>query len=567
MCNKKLFLVIHLLLYNIIIAQNLTQIPDSLKKTSYDTFREKIYTDPNSRFTRNYIYAKSYLLKAKSEKNTRETIYGYDLLAEIFEDFDQSIKYSDTSIALANKKYPKALPYLYSTRGYIFYNKKRLKESLNCFLIAIKDTANLSPKLVNDMNYSIGLIKKTQGHYSEAIPIYQKCVEKAYQNKEDNYLRYVLGLAELYNRIGKTDESENLTKKGINACRDYDFGNFYLPYFISNRGKNYLQRKKYNTAILDLKIALRTFEKNNDFSNYAENCFYIGESYTKLNQSNDAVLFYKKVDSIFKVKNDISLLTIPAYKEIIAYYKGKNNYKKVIYYSDQFIKADKLLDDDYKYITSTIAKKYDIIEVISLKQKMISSLNKEKFSLQTIILFLFSGIMMLFILLYLNNKKRKKEVEKQKQLFESYRRDREQQMIINKESLLPVTKKASITNMDESMIAYILDCLQKFELELKYIEKEYTIEILASEFKTNSKYLSQVINSIKEIPFTRYINNLRIEYILDKLENDKKTLEYTIQALSEICGYNSVQTFTRAFTTYTKMKPSNFIKQLKINNN
>ncbi|WP_431190641.1 AraC family transcriptional regulator [Flavobacterium circumlabens] len=39
-----------------------------------------------------------------------------------------------------------------------------------------------------------------------------------------------------------------------------------------------------------------------------------------------------------------------------------------------------------------------------------------------------------------------------------------------------------------------------------------------------------------------------------------------MQALSEICGYNSVQTFTRAFTAYTKMKPSDFIKELKVKN-
>lgn len=565
MRQNKIFFVLSLFLFSsIALSQKLIKVPDSLKNYTYDTFREKVYSNSDDNFTRNSIYGKSNLLKAKSEHNIRETIYGYDLLSEIFDDFNRSVKYSDSAIALAHQKYPKALPYLYSTRGYVFYNKKRLKESLNCFLLALKDTTNLSEKRINNIKYSIGLIKKTQGNYSEAITIYKKCIAKAEKNHDENYLRYITGLAELYNWTGNTEMSEQLTKKGIHACGNYDFGNYYLPYFIANRGKNNLQRQKYTTALADLKGTLVNFEKNNDFSNYAENCFYIGEAYTKLDQSDQAIRFYKKVDSIFSAKNDISLITIPAYEKIIAYYKIKDQYKEVIFYSDQFIKADKVLDDDYKYITTTLTKKYDIDGVLSFKQSLMA-LKKEKFSLKLTVLFLFLGIIALFSLLYSNNKKRRNEVEKQKQLFEAYTKEREQQMILSNDSLKRVTKKASIDNMDENVINHILDCLQKFESERRYIEKEYNIEMLAAEFKTNSKYLSKVINTVKDITFTQYINTLRIEYILDQLQNDKKTLNYTVLALSEICGYNSVQTFTRAFTAYTKMKPSDFIKELKVN--
>ncbi|MEO8516316.1 MAG: AraC family transcriptional regulator, partial [Flavobacterium sp.] len=83
---------------------------------------------------------------------------------------------------------------------------------------------------------------------------------------------------------------------------------------------------------------------------------------------------------------------------------------------------------------------------------------------------------------------------------------------------------------------------------------------------TNSNYLSKVINEVKGCNFNQYINVLRIEYILDKLETEKKFSHYTIQALSEFSGYNNVQTFTRAFAAYTKMTPSNFIKELKNRN-
>ena len=303
------------------------------------------------------------------------------------------------------------------------------------------------------------------------------------------------------------------------------------------------------------------------FSNYSENCFYIGKSYSKLNNNEKALIFYKKIDSIFNLKNDISIITVSAYEEIINFYKRKSDYKKIILYSDQFIKADKLLDNNFIYISGTIKKEYDIKEVISSKQELISSLKKDKFSLKNIILILTIGMFLLFGLLYFNNNLKEREVEKQKELFKIYKKEREEKLLISKNFNEPVPKKTSIDNIDESVVQNILDCLDKFESELKFLEKEYTIEMLASEFKTNSNYLSKIINTIKECTFTQYINKLRIEYILDKLENDKKTLNYTIQALSEICGYNSVITFTRAFKNHTKMNTSDFIKELKINYN
>ena len=124
-------------------------------------------------------------------------------------------------------------------------------------------------------------------------------------------------------------------------------------------------------------------------------------------------------------------------------------------------------------------------------------------------------------------------------------------------------KKSGITNIDENVISQILNYLEQFEKEQWFLNEDYTVEMLASKFKTNSTYLSKIINQIKGCSFTTYINNLRIEFIIEKLENDKKFLLYSIQALSEISGYNNVQTFTRAFTLHTKIKPSEYIKQLK----
>jgi AraC-like DNA-binding protein len=119
--------------------------------------------------------------------------------------------------------------------------------------------------------------------------------------------------------------------------------------------------------------------------------------------------------------------------------------------------------------------------------------------------------------------------------------------------------------LDEKVIKFIAEGLVKFEKERKFLHKEYSIDILATEIKTNIKSLSYIINTVKGVSFTHYVNTLKIAYIIDKLETDNKFLQYNIQGLSDISGFNNVLTFTRAFKQHTKMNPSEFINQLKNN--
>ncbi|RTY93966.1 AraC family transcriptional regulator [Flavobacterium sp. GT3R68] len=558
---KIISLCFGLFIFNISIAQDCNKIPDSLKKYSYLELDAKIYNSSVRLQKHNAIYSRTHVLKAKKENNIEELTIGYNVMAEVENHPKQGLKYSDSAIYLAKKKIPRLLSYLYHTRADLYYNEKKLKKSLDYYLLAYKDSIFLSKKFRNIVHYRIGVIKDIQGKQEEALTIYKKCEEYANKYKLNN-VAYLYGLSELYNKIGRIKLSEQYTRKGIALSKNNIDNLYYYPYFISNRGKNYYKRKQYQKAIIDLSKPLKTIQ--NDYSNYAENCYYIGECYKKLHQEKKAVEYFKKVDSIFTVNNDVYPLIISAYQHLIDYYKKNQDFKQAIYYSDQFIKADCVIDDNYKYITSKIAKTYDIQKVVSSKQAVITSLKKEKRNFVTAILLLFLGLFLVSNLWYINNKKKQTELLKQRELFNIFKLEREQQSLNQKINFSD--KKTSLSNIDESVIAQILSSLEHFEKEQCYLHKEYTVEILATEFKTNSNYLSRIINEIKGASFTTYINVLRIEYILEKLETDKKFLNYTIQGLSEFSGYNSVQTFTRAFTLYTKMKPSEFLKELRARN-
>ncbi|RTZ50461.1 AraC family transcriptional regulator [Chryseobacterium arthrosphaerae] len=65
--------------------------------------------------------------------------------------------------------------------------------------------------------------------------------------------------------------------------------------------------------------------------------------------------------------------------------------------------------------------------------------------------------------------------------------------------------------------------------------------------KTNSRYLSEIINTYKGKNFATYLNDLRIDYAINRLVNDRKFRSYKLPFIAEELGYNNEQAFTLAF--------------------
>jgi AraC-like DNA-binding protein len=87
--------------------------------------------------------------------------------------------------------------------------------------------------------------------------------------------------------------------------------------------------------------------------------------------------------------------------------------------------------------------------------------------------------------------------------------------------------------------------------------------VLAKKLNTNTSYLSYIINKVKNQSFKQYITALKINYLLKKLQQEKKFRNYTIKSLAEEIGYTNASAFTRAFKIYKGITPSEFIKSLK----
>lgn len=109
----------------------------------------------------------------------------------------------------------------------------------------------------------------------------------------------------------------------------------------------------------------------------------------------------------------------------------------------------------------------------------------------------------------------------------------------------------------------LLEKLEIFESSTDFTKQDASLSRLALQFDTNTKYLSEVINSHKQKNFNSYINELRINYIVDKLKNDAVYLQYKISYLAEDSGFSSHSVFTTVFKSVTGIPPTTFINILK----
>lgn len=120
--------------------------------------------------------------------------------------------------------------------------------------------------------------------------------------------------------------------------------------------------------------------------------------------------------------------------------------------------------------------------------------------------------------------------------------------------------------ISEQVVDKIIIRLEEFEKKQLYLKKDISLSYLALFCDTNAKYLSLIINSHKKKDFYNYINELRINYIVEKLTTDPYYRRLKIAVLANEVGFSSQSKFAVHFKKVTRLSPSEFIKSLPESN-
>lgn len=115
----------------------------------------------------------------------------------------------------------------------------------------------------------------------------------------------------------------------------------------------------------------------------------------------------------------------------------------------------------------------------------------------------------------------------------------------------------------EDTVQKVLQALSNWEADREYLKKNISLTALAAYVGANNRYTSEIISFHKKQPYNSYVNNLKIQHLINELKTDRFKRIYTDDALAAEVGFSTTQRFVSAFKAYTEMSPRVFIEKLR----
>lgn len=530
---------------------------------------EKAYENFDSDDEKALKYVNVYLIKAKKENNYIELKQAYEDYSYYSSNLRNKRLYADSAITAAIKSEEKDLSasaYLYKGSIYYYYDKNyqsALQEYLKAYEYSKSSTDDY---LKNKIVYQTGLVKSYLGYYNEAIEHFTECIKyfeprtkgnhhkNTIYNSTKGYLNSLHQIVVCYRHLQNYKKVDSIINVGLMFPQIDNFS-IEKSYFTKCKGISEYNHKNYNSSINLLNKNLPKLIKQDDFYWTAVSEFYIGKSYMALGKEDSAIKQFEKVDSVFQKRRFILPELLENYNFLIKYYQSKKNTQKELEYSKKLLKADSMLNRDFKNLSAKIHKDYDRKILEESKDKLEK---QNRLGLGTILILLFALLFAAFLAWkYYNYGKqiKSKYLELEKKL-----------------TKLPAVTASlsyeSISKYGKSVISEdVFTDLQKkleyFEKNNEFNEKGLSLVLLAEKLNTNTSYLSQYINDTKGMNFNKYLSTLRINYITRQMYNDPKYLLLKIQGLADECGIGSRQNFSDLFQEINGIRPTDFIKQRK----
>ncbi len=529
---------------------------DTLLGKSYDALYQKIRNPELDRVTRK-TYLKEYLDKSQAQDSLEKIIQGYKNYL-LFAPRDIRLVYGDSMIASAKKtKDPVHIGSAYLTMGIAFYRLKKYRKALDHYLVANQYLIKTGDDyLKNKLKFNMALVKHDTRYYNEAIVLLKECADYFKQDSLEHrpYLNTLYLLSRCHTRMENYGLSSEIIGLGIaEGRRRKDISR--EAYFTQTEGMNLCLTANYAQAIPKLKGSLKKIrKKKDDFANVVLGNFYLGKSYWGVGEREKAVRFFEKVDSSFTAWDYTKWEYLEGYTLLERYYRSTHNLELEHHYLERHIHALEFMDRQQQDLAKKFKKEYDIKGVLQEKAKVEMLLQAK--AKREILWIASGGLLCLLVVGLIYREYRIKRIYKQRfDAFIKGQRPREK-----KKKAIPLQN----LNIPRETVDKVLKQLDVFEKNKKFLDKEVSAGKLPAILGVNSKYLSLIVAFYKEErKVVEYLNDLRIDYIIDLFEKDPRVLHYSNKSLAGDAGFNSERAFSDAFKSRTDISPKFFIQELK----
>ncbi|WP_299683968.1 helix-turn-helix domain-containing protein [uncultured Dokdonia sp.] len=541
--------------------ENTHHIPDSLSGKTYDYLYNKVLENPTDTIA-SLTYFNTYLAKAIDGGSNLDKLNGHINLSYYTKNKEAKLNLINNALLDIQDISDEDLVSTYIYAGTAYHDYFDYETAVTYYLKALKIAQDYNSKRVESaILNNIAKIKEDVGKHKEALPLYKKCY--AYEMSKRDTIAIIgttINIAESM-RHNKMHDSASYYYHAI-IDRAYKESPSYGNLATINEGINLFYKKKYVEAE---KLLLKGYSQM-DFSVGSQKhhilaILYLGKIQLALyNDEEKAKANFIKVDSLASETEVIIPNTIEAYEYLIRYYEKKEDLKKQL---DAVIKLSKLRATISSRKINTVDMLYsefDTPQLLKNKEALIQQLKQKETTNSIQIVYLIIFILFLIILFILQYNKHKKY----RNQFNSIISELDNQDTkSNSNHDASDTSNLLLEGINEITITTILQKLDQFEKQKGFLQKDITLAILAKKCGTNTKYLPKIIHVYKDKSFVNYINYLRIDYILKELRENTTLQKYTIKTISEEAGFNTAESFSRAFKNKTGIRPSYYIRNLK----
>lgn len=574
-----------------------TIIQDSIAQFDKAAFKDSLRVLAPKELSRRFLFeyqqdsikATTTLAYVKSEMLVSEDLltqfWGNYVLAHWYNyrlNFQESVNYANKLNEIAEKLKSKELKLsALINKGSFYYDQGKYKESMESYLGAIQ-----LAKKVNDLgrqlaiSHNIALLKIEVDDNKGAVELLKgtlKIIEQDYPKRFNRLeVSIYIALTKSYLRLEDYTEAIYYANKGIKLSNQYndEDAKAYLYNFL---GETRLAQKEYNKAILNLDKALaytrkvKTSRAQIPFINLNRaKIFYYNANYET------AIRILENLEIAQKRKKTNFFSLEDMYEFLGKSYKAIGDTEKSLFYFEKTNEVYTQNDKKQNAIGLEIIKKFDFQ---SLKDELNQAEQKTAKTKTVLYVSIFLAILIVvfLVLFYKNREKRNQEkftsllhtleIEKEKAILakeEAVKKAKEEKIVVD-ELVQEETTSKEVEIIDETK-AKLLKKLQNFEDKELYLSKNSSLNDVAKKLKTNTSYLSKLVNAHKGKSFTAYITDLRVNYAIRRLKEDKKFRSYTIDSIARDIGFNRSESFSRAFKNKTGLYPSYYIKRLDSQN-
>lgn len=481
------------------------------------------------------------------------------------ENYIRSISYFLEAIEIAKEvKHDSLLFKSYIKLGksylYSWKNEKAIEAYYNALTIA-KKNRDIDQELIaySGLIAFLPLINKEDKAVDFSVYALSLIDKASFKNKK-NHVRVLTTICDAYMAQGNYDSMLPHVEKGITLAKKLNYQAGLLDLYIK-KGKYFRSKKKWEEAFVYLRKAEAILKGNhigNSFFPKVNTNYAIALCFYDLEQYDTAITYLLNSIALIKDEDLEKDNVIDTYSLLAKCYSEKGNYKESVALLNTVIDSK----DTARHNKDKAINAFHEQDSESFLLQIVALQNQGKEDKQTMNYMLWGIVIAtsaFFLILFLYIKKEKANQATFKALIQKISNLEE-----NEKTAAFKKSKNEIKYIviDDTTVKEIIDRLEKLEDQEYFLKSNCNLTSIAKKTKTNVTYLSQIINNYKGKNFTDYINDLRIEYVLKRLKNDKKFRSFSIKGIATELGYKSDDSFVKHFKNKTELNPSYYIKEL-----